>query len=136
MKVILDTNVLISALVFGGKPRAIFELIVIDKTIVGVISKAILNELLGVLEKKFKYSNFHLGKIETLIKENFIIVSPKNIPDIIKEDRFDNQILAIVNEYIINYIISGDNHLLRIKIFKGIPVISPHNFVNKIFSSK
>ena len=79
MKVILDTNVLISALVFGGKPRAIFELIVIDKKIVGVISKAILNELLGVLEKKFKYSNFHLGKIETLIKENFIIVSPKNI---------------------------------------------------------
>jgi len=99
MKVVLDTNVIISAIVFGGKPRIILELIIIEKKLTGVISKAAFDELLGVLEVKFKYSRNQLIRIEKLIEENFIITHPQNIPKIIKEDHFDNQILAIANEY-------------------------------------
>ena len=133
MKIALDTNVLISALVFGGKPRTIFELIVIDKIIIGVISKALLDELLGVLKIKFKYSQNQLSKIEKLIEENFIITSPPKIPKIIKEDFFDNQVLAVADSYSVNYIISGDNHLLDIRAYKNVPIIPPHFFIDKIF---
>ena len=133
MKVVLDTNVLISALVFGGKPRTILELIVVEKKIIGIISKSALDELLGVLKVKFEYSQNQLIKIEKLIEENFIIISPQNIPKIIKEDYFDNQFLAIVDETTIDYLISGDNHLLKIKIYKSVPIIPPHFFIDKIF---
>lgn len=134
MKVVLDTNILISALVFGGKPRTIFEHIVVLKNVTGLISKSVLNELLGVLEIKFKYSHNQLVKIEKLIKENFVLIHPRKIPKIIKEDSFDNQILAISDETPVDYIISGDNHLLKIKIYKKIPIITPHVFVNKILN--
>jgi len=132
MKVVLDTNVIISAIVFGGKPRIIFELIIVEKNLTGVISRSIIDELLGVLKVKFKYSHIQLIKIEKLIEENFIITHPQNIPKIIKEDSFDNQILAIADETPIDYIISGDNHLLNIKTYKNILIVTPHYFVNKI----
>ena len=132
MKVVLDANVLISAIVFGGKPRTILELIVDAKTITGIISKAVLDELLGVLKVKFKYAHQQLIKIEKLIEENFIITYPQNIPKIIKEDHFDNQFLAIIDETKIDYIISGDNHLLKIKFYKNVPIISPRYFVDRI----
>ena len=132
MKIVLDTNVLISGIVFGGKPRAILELIVVEKKITGIISRAVFSELLGVLKVKFKYSQNQLIKIEKLISENFIIIHPQNIPKIIKEDDFDNQILAIAEEVPIDYIISGDNHLLQVKVHKDVPIIPPHYFVDKI----
>lgn len=132
MKVVLDTNVLVSAIVFGGKPRVILELIVVEKKLTGVISKMALNELLDVLKVKFKYSRDHLIKIEDLIEENFVVTNPRNIPKIIKEDDFDNQFLAILNETEVNYIISGDNHLLKVQKYKGVLIITPHYFVDKI----
>lgn len=128
MRVVLDTNILISALVFGGKPRAILELIIIEKKLTGIISRSIIAELIGVLKDKFRYSHTQLIKVEKLIEENFIITYPTNVPEIIKEDSFDNQILAIVDAIPIDYIISGDNHLLKIKIYKKVPIITPSLF--------
>lgn len=95
MKVVLDTNILISAFVFGGKPRMIFELIAVEKTIAGITSVALFSELLGVLKDKFDYSQKELDKIQKIISENFTIANPQEIPVIIKNDPFDNQILAI-----------------------------------------
>lgn len=132
MKVVLDTNILISALIFGGKPRTIFELIAVEKKLTGIISKSIINELLSVLKIKFKYSHSQLIKVEELVEENFVIIHPQNIPKIIDEDNFDNQILAIANEIPVDFIISGDNHLLKIKSYNNIPIVTPHFFVDKI----
>jgi len=98
MKVVLDTNVLISAFVIGGKPRTILELIIIEKKLTGIISKAAFDELLGVLKVKFEYSQNQLIKIEKLIEENFIIINPQNIPKIIKEDYFVDKILSHPNK--------------------------------------
>ena len=134
MRIVLDTNVLISAFVFGGKPRTILELMMVEKKITGVISKSAIAELLGVLKMKFKYSQYQLLKIEKLIEENFIITDPQSIPKVIKEDNFDNQFLAIAHETKIDYIISGDNHLLKIKAYKKVPIIPPHDFVDKILN--
>ena len=129
MKVVLDTNILISALVFGGKPRAILEMILFGKKVIGITSLKLTHELLGVLRDKFVYSQTELSKIEKLIKHNFVIVDPKFVPNIIKEDPFDNNVLAIVHEMKINFIISGDNHLLNVKHYKNIPIVTPHGFL-------
>lgn len=134
MNLVLDTNVLISALIFGGKPRVVFELIIIEKIANGISSRFLIDELLGILKNKFNYSENELDKIEELIAENFVITDPKTIPKIIKDDPCDNQILAITDELIVNFIISGDNHLLKIKYYKGIPIITPHYFLDKILN--
>lgn len=129
MRVVLDTNIIISAIVFGGKPRIIFEKIIVEKKLTGVISKTVLNELVSVLKKKFKYSEFQLDKVEKLIEENFVMTNPQNIPKVIKEDSFDNQVLAISDEFKIDYIISGDSHLLKIKTYNNVPILLPQYFI-------
>ena len=58
-KVVLDTNLLISALVFGGKPKQVYNL-VLEKQIIGITSPILLAELTEVLTKKF---NFELIRI-------------------------------------------------------------------------
>ncbi|TSC93606.1 MAG: hypothetical protein CEN91_188 [Candidatus Berkelbacteria bacterium Licking1014_85] len=128
MNVVLDTNIIISALVFGGKPREIFELIV-NGQINGFFSKKLLNELLGVLKIKFKYIDSELEKIKSLIKQNFIIINPKKIPKIITDDLFDNQVLAITDFEKIDFIISGDKHLLNIEKYKNTPIQNPESFL-------
>lgn len=135
MKVVLDTNIIISAIVFGGKPRIIFELIVSEKKITGIISKPVFNELIGVPKVKFKYSQNQLIKTEKLIEENFIINNPQNIPKIIEEDYFDNQILAIIDESLVDYIVTGDNHLLKIKAYNNVPIVTPHYFVDEVLDA-
>lgn len=132
MKLVLDTNILISAIIFGGKPRIIFELILLEKTVTGFTSPALIQELLGVLCKKFKYSEKELAKIKKLIRNNFIVLEPKIIPEIIKADPFDNQVLAAAEIAKVDYIISGDNHLLKLRYYRHIPITTPHYFVDKI----
>ncbi|EKD55932.1 MAG: hypothetical protein ACD_58C00336G0002 [uncultured bacterium] len=132
MKLVLDTNILISAIIFGGKPRIIFGLIIIGKIAQGYISPVLIKELLGVLQEKFKYSNNQLVKIQKLIKNNFILLRPKDIPKIIISDPFDNQILALAEFSRADWIISGDNHLLQLGKYKSIPIVTPHFFVDKI----
>lgn len=135
MILVLDTNILISAIVFGGKPRTIFKSITIDKLAVGVTSKILLTELIDVLKTKFGYSPKELIKIKKIISKNFLIIEPKNIPKIISEDPFDNQVLAIANSASVDFIISGDNHLLKIKKYEKTPIITPHRFLDKIFTT-
>ena len=134
MKVVLDTNILISAIVFGGKPRTILELIVMERKITGITSKFALNELLGILEIKFKYSQDQLDRVEKLIEENFTIVNPQNIPKIIKEDICDNQFLAILNDITVDFIISGDQHLSKIKMYRNVPIVTTTYFIDKILN--
>lgn len=131
MKVVLDTNILISSFVFGGKPRIIFELIAVNKTISGITSVALLSELLGILKNKFDYSRKELAKIQEIISENFTIVNPQKIPTTIKNDPFDNRVLAIADLKPVDYILSGDNHLLKLRHYKNIPIITPHKFLDK-----
>lgn len=132
MKLVLDSNVLISAIIFGGKPRIIFELIVIEKAAEGITSEALMKEMLNVLKSKFKYSKEELIKVEKLVKENFKVLNPKEIPHLIKDDPSDNQVLAIVDKAKIDLIVSGDRHLLNIKQYRNVPIVTPRDFVEKI----
>ncbi len=129
IKVVLDTNVLISAIVFGGKPRELLE-----KAIKGeiqiVLSDEIIEELKGVLEgRKFNYSS---DITDLTIKEltSFAeIIKPKKTQKFIKNDPEDNQVLECAEEAIADFIVSGDVHLLEIKEFKGTKILTPKMFL-------
>jgi len=127
--IVLDTNVLISAIVFGGKPREIFKLI-IERKVLLATSDYILGELETVLQRS-KFS-FPKETVRTILNEIISlsdIVYPKNKISIITRDPDDNNILECAITAKANVIISGDNDLLDLKVFKTIPILTPRDFL-------
>src|SRR3989344_6136415 len=116
-KIILDTNILISALGWGGNPKSIFNK-VIDGEFELILSYKQLNELLRVLNyPKFKFTDEQKDRFLLVLLEISTLVETKHKVDIIKEDPDDNLILEPSNEMEIDYIISGNDHLLKLKEF-------------------
>ncbi len=131
-RVVIDTNVIISSLLFGGLPG---ELIPLWKAgiIRPLISADILNEYLRVLA----YPRFALTEDEI----NFIIyheILPyfedtvvKRQKKIIKEDPSDDKFIACAESGKAAYIISGDNHLLNLRTYGPIEIVSPSQILSK-----
>lgn len=128
-KVILDTNILISALGWEGNPRTIFNK-VLDGEIELIISFKQLNELLRVMDYlKFKFSEEQKDRFLLILLGVATLVTTTSEVDVIKEDPTDNLILEPVNVIKIDYIISGNEHLLRLKEFKGAKILSARKFL-------
>lgn len=130
MRVVFDTNVFLSALFWGGKPKDSLSL-VFEKKIVGVISDGILLELEEKLSGKFKYPKDQLESYLLLIVENFDFVKPKEKLNAV-EDPDDNKILEAALEAKVKFVVTGDKHLLKLKEFKGIIIVTPKEFLKMI----
>ncbi|MGD9162030.1 MAG: putative toxin-antitoxin system toxin component, PIN family [Desulfobacteraceae bacterium] len=129
--VVLDTNILISAIVFGGKPREILRKIISGKIRLA-ISQDILDEVVAVLSgNKFKYPSKVAHEIRNAIEElGELFVSGKRI-NIVKKDPDDNRILECALAADAEFIISGDKHLLELMKYKNTQIISPAAFLDK-----
>ncbi len=129
MRVVCDTNVLISALHFGGPPRSILE-----KAIRGEVrlylSEVILDELKRVLRRpKFGYSEEAIQAITNELSLTGYLVRPTETINEITEDISDNRILECAIEAKADYIVSGDSHLLNLKRIRSIPIVRPAQFM-------
>jgi putative PIN family toxin of toxin-antitoxin system len=132
LRVVLDTNVLISAILFGGKPRLILE-----KAIRGEVrlclSEPILDELKGVLQRsKFDYSP---EVIQFILRELMGIadfVNPSETLNVVLEDPEDNRILECAVEAEANCVISGDFHLLKLSRYRNIEVLNVAAFLERV----
>lgn len=129
-RVTLDTNILISALVFGGKPDQIFDLI-LQKQITAITSPVILSELVEVLTKKFHFGQPKLLAIENKLKSDFELVQPTKTIDILK-DKPDNRILEAALESKCSHIITGDKRLLDLGIFRGVKIVTADQFLREV----
>src|SRR3989344_7674181 len=111
-KVVLDTNILISALGWQGKPRLVFEKI-LNGELELIMSDKQLYEIIRVLDyPKFNFSHGEKSRFINIILEISTLIKIDKIMNIIKEDPEDNIIItsAIIGNA--DYIISGDEHLL------------------------
>jgi len=116
-KVVLDTNIYISALGWNGPERSLYELC-LDGRVDLFISNFIVNELLRVLAyPKFKFPLPHrIAFIQDLLRvANTVEVV--SIPDLIADDPDDNNILACAEAAGADYLITGDSHLLNYTSF-------------------
>ncbi len=133
--VIFDTNIYISAIIFGGNPRQCLEL-ARGGRIELIISKAVYLELAEKLRDKFDWPEEDIIEVISGISEFAKIVSPRRKVKLIKLDPDDNMILEIALEERVDYIVSGDKkHLLSLKKFEGVPIISAKEFLD-IFYEK
>jgi len=132
IKVAIDTNVLISAVLFKGEPAKLLELWK-KSDLKFLISRQVLKEYIKVLS----YPKFRLSdeEIKYILEEELLpFVDPVNVVskvDIIKEDSDDNKFIALAIDGNADYIISGDVHLLRLKKFKGIDIVSVKEFLSQ-----
>lgn len=134
MKIVLDTNILVSAFVYGGNPQDIFELIII-KQITGVTSLPLIVELIETLIKKFGFSSEKVYQIETKVKKNFEFVSPAKAIEAVR-DKDDNRVLEAAVEGDCDFIITGDQDLLELGKYRKIKIVTPKQFLEELNLSK
>lgn len=131
MRVVFDTNILVSALVFpGGQGEAALRRI-IDGTDRLLLSKAILNELLEVLGRKFARDAEELAHVAVFLSELAMVVAPGRRLRVAKDDP-DNRILECAVTGHAQAIITGDKALLALKQFKGIPVRTLRSYLENV----
>lgn len=128
IKVVLDTNIIISSL-WGGNPGKIIELWESSRILL-VVSQPILDEYFAVLNR------FDLTEEEvedaTILFSNphrTLIVTPKSKVHLIKKDSSDNKLLECAIEGKAAYIISGDKHLLEHGSHKSIRIVTASEFL-------
>jgi len=127
IRVVLDTNILISAFVYGGKPEQILRLI-LEKRIDGFTSPLLLAELFEVLLKKFHFSLEKIQVFEQKIKKSFAIVYPTKTIHIVKDEP-DNRVLEAALEGNCNIVVTGDKELLKLGKWKGISILTTDQFL-------
>lgn len=128
IKICLDTNVIISAIIFGGKPEQILKLAQEGK-ITLLISPAILSEINRVLAIKFERDDTEIKRVVKGLISIGQLVSPKKKIDKIQY-KPDNRILECALEGKADYIISGDKkHLLPLGKFEGIKIVTSSQFL-------
>jgi len=131
MKVTVDTNFLISATQwdYSVAHKLLKKLILSDTEI--FTTQDILDETSEVLERDFEYGK---DKAKNIIEKILLfakLIEPKQKIDIIKDDPDDNKVIECAVESSSDYVITYDRHLLKLKEYKGIKIMTPEEF-NKI----
>ena len=132
MRVVADTNILVSALLFGGPPEQVF-LAGLRGEIQLLISLSLLQELEKVLKEKFKLS-FHLVReiIEEVREVAEIVEVSSHIKAISYPDE-DNRVLECAVDGKAEFIVTGDTkHILPLKEYGGIKILSPSEFLKHL----
>jgi len=121
-KVVLDTNVLISSLIKRGSSRELLYKILENKLTL-VLSDEILKEFIDVMgrEKFQKYATFsEVRRFVGFLLQTSEMVQVKSRFRAAEEDPKDDAVLNTAYDCRAKYIVSGDEHLLKLKRFKGI----------------
>jgi putative PIN family toxin of toxin-antitoxin system len=132
MKIVLDANIFISSFFWGGNPRGVLQR-AISKLDELYISKEILNEIENVMGRK----KFHVkkGEIDYYINSIEEIANKIIPPEIIKNgsrDKTDNKYIECGIAGNVDYIISGDIHLLEIKKYSNINIVTAKEYLEII----
>ncbi|GFH92156.1 hypothetical protein IMSAGC002_03422 [Lachnospiraceae bacterium] len=133
MKIVIDTNVLISGVFFGGFPRKILSAVVSQK-ITACATAEIINEYEEIVQEMINRKQGHINRaiLSPLIQAMEIIEPVTHIG--ICRDPDDNKFLECAKDSHALYIVSGDKDLLVIEQFGNIQIVNAKDFCEKYFS--
>lgn len=126
MRILLDTNVIISAVMFRGLPRRLLDA-ALKGEIRLVSSFALLHELEEVLMERFGFSARIASAVRAEVESVADVVDPVDIPKVCR-DPDDDQVLAAAVDAGAEAIVSGDKDLLALAEHAGIPILTPAQF--------
>jgi putative PIN family toxin of toxin-antitoxin system len=134
MKAVLDTNVLISAVISTGTSH---EVLVegFEGSYTIVVSPETIQEFEGTLLKypdKFGMSQEEVEKERDTVEYFAEFVTPETEIDVVEEDKSDNMFLEAAVSADAEYVVSGDTHLLEIDDYRGIEILPPDEFLERL----
>lgn len=130
MKIVLDTNVFISGIFWGGSPHIILEMWTINKIQI-LMTRQILEEYLRVLWE-ISPNEKVVAQWATFIAANAIVLEDQDHITLCR-DPDDDKFLNCAIAGAADYLISGDKDLLSLKKIGSTPIMNPTQFL-KIFS--
>ena len=135
IRVVIDTNVYISALMFGGLPGSLLDIAFLQSFVL-VISPALLDELDEKLLLKFEISvedtAIIRGKLESIAE----IIRPDLVLNVVEDDPVDDRVLECAVKGDVDYIVTGDRHLLKLGVYEGISIVTVRQFLDAAESRK
>lgn len=129
-QVIVDTNIIVSALLFHGLPENILEM-VYSQDIISITSKEILQEYKRILTQKFTKEEIEIQNAVTLFRSYSEIVELDGKTYKI-QDKQDQMIIETAEKGNANYIITGDRYLLSLQKYENISIVSARTFIEVI----
>lgn len=129
IRVVFDTNVYISALMFGGPPGSLLDLALLQSFLV-IISPPLLDELDEKLRLKFEVPAEDTAIIRAKLESIAKIVSPDMVLHVIADDPDDNRVLECAIEGSADYIVTGDRHLLKLGSYEAISIVTVRQFLD------
>ena len=136
MRVVIDTNVLISAIFFKVKPDIILDTWGNGKLEI-ILSAEIFTEYSRVLHRLAdKYPSIDTSGILYLLAAGSKFVEPADMDKPICEDPDDDEFIAAAIGGTVKTIISGDKHLLDFNGYYGIEILRPSEFIDQYFSEQ
>ncbi|MEK6823319.1 MAG: putative toxin-antitoxin system toxin component, PIN family [Nanoarchaeota archaeon] len=130
--IVVDTNVLLSASLHGGKPLKISRMIRLN-----LRQLAISEKQLRELERILTYPKFNLSKgqqttiLLTINALAQVVTTPLKV-QVIDDDPTDNMIIETALQAGAATIITGDKHLLKLGHFHKIEIVTPHEFLRRV----
>jgi len=129
MKVVLDTNVIVSGIFFSGPPAEILRAWSQGKFQL-VLSPEILDEYTRVSAGLAgQFPGIDIRRILDLVVVRSEVCSPAALPQQVCEDPHDDKFFAAAIDSRTKIIVSGDKHLLRVSGYQGVFVLTPRQFV-------
>lgn len=126
-RAVLDTNIIVSAIAYGGKPGQILSL-VYKGQVLGIVSPAILNELERILVNKIGYPSLRARLYVQKVRNSFTLVYPAEDVNVLRDEP-DNRILETAQAGDAKTIITGDKELLGLAFYKGIVITTARKFL-------
>jgi len=132
LRVVFDTNVLVSAIGFGGKP---WECLVV--AFVGDVEMITAPAALAEFERVLGYDRLPFTEAEreqypALLREEATVIEPSRSFRVVDDDPDDDLFLEIADDADAAYLVSGDPHLASVGRFRGIDIVTPATFLERI----
>ena len=140
MRAVIDTNVLLSGLLWHGAPHALLEQI--RNSALGLVSSPALLAELAEVTGRAKFNSIltlsNTSREEALaeLRQLAEILDPPPLLQPVCRDPDDDAVLALALAARVDLIVSGDNDLLAVGVFHGIPVFTPAQALQHVLSGQ
>ena len=132
MRVVLDTNVIVSGLNFPGNERLVLELALRGRFEL-YLSPFILGEAAGVLRRKFGWTEERSSQALRALGGAATVIEPRRLPEVIEGGHADNCILECAVEASADYLVTGDRrHLLPLEEHQGARILNAPRFLSAL----
>ena len=132
MRIVLDTNVVVSALNFPGNERLVLELALRGR-FEFYLSRFILKEVAGVLVRKFGWDEERTAEAVIVLEKAANVIKPPRLPEVIEGGHADNRVLECAVAAFADYLITGDRrHLLPIGEHRGARIVNAPRFLSEL----